>query len=89
MWKYAESSALYIFSGKSLDPLEKKILDRLKQGPISATELSRTFSGHVAKERLQPVLQQLEAQQRISISKEKNGGRPKLILTLREVRAIS
>ena len=31
---------------------------------MSATELSRIFHGHVPKERLQPVLQQLEAQRR-------------------------
>ena len=64
----------------------------LEQGPLSATDLSRAFSGHMSKERLQPILQQLEAQRRISITKLKNGGRPKLILALhgsREESAIS
>ena len=59
------------------------MLALLEQGPLSATDLSRAFSGHVSKERLQPILQQLEAQRRISITKQKNGGRPKLILALR------
>lgn len=46
--------------------------------------MSRVFHGHVPKERLQPVLQQLEAQRRISISREKTGGRSRLILCLCE-----
>ena len=92
MWGYAQDSALYIFGDRTSDPLEGKILEILQQGPLTATELSRAFSGHVSKERLQPILQQLEAQQRISITKQKNGGRPKVIFSLRSIgeeRAIS
>ena len=85
MWGYAQDSALYIFGDRASDPLEGKILEILQQGPLTATELSRTFSGHVSKERLQPILQQLEAQQRISITKQKNGGRPKVIFALRSI----
>ena len=85
MWRYAQDSALYIFGDRAADPLEVKILETLKTGPLTATELSRVLSGHVPKERLQPLLQQLEAQQRISITKQKNGGRPKLIISLREL----
>ena len=87
MWRYAQESALYIFGDRAADPLEEKILEILKQGPLSATELSHAFSGHMPKERLQPVLQQLEAQRRISITKQKNGGRPKVILSLHGVSA--
>ena len=82
MWGYAQDSALYIFGDRAADPLEARVLALLEQGPLSATDLSRAFSGHVSKERLQPILQQLEAQRRISITKQKNGGRPKLILAL-------
>lgn len=85
MWRYAQDSALYIFGDRAADPLETKILEVLKIGPLTATELSRALSGHVPKERLQPLLQQLEAQQRVSITKHKNGGRPKLIISLREL----
>lgn len=85
MWRYAQDSALYIFGDRAADPLEVKILEALKVGPLTATELSRALSGHVPKERLQPLLQQLEAQQRISITKEKNAGRPKLIISRREL----
>jgi hypothetical protein len=84
LWGYAQESALYIFGDRSADPLEAKILEALKQGPLTATELSAVFSRHVPKDRLQPLLQRMEAQQRISITKEKNGGRPRLIITLRK-----
>jgi hypothetical protein len=85
MWRYAQESALYIFGDRSADPLEEKILEALKQGPLTATELSAVFSRNVSKERLQPALQQLEAQQRISITKHKGMGRPKLIISMREI----
>lgn len=84
MWSYARASAMYIFGSRGADPLEEKVLAALRRGPMSATELSRVFHGHVPKERLQPVLQQLEAQRRISISREKTGGRSRLILCLCE-----
>ena len=90
MWGYAQDSALYIFGDRSVDPLEEKLLEILKQGPLSATDLSAAFSRNIPKERLQPLLQQLEAQQRISIRKEKNGkGRPRQIITLREITTIN
>lgn len=90
MWDYAQDSALYIFGDRSVDPLEEKLLEILKQGPLSATDLSAAFSRNIPKERLQPLLQQLEAQQRISIRKERSGkGRPKQIITLREIKTIN
>ena len=85
LWRYAQESALYIFGDRAADPLEEKILEALKQGPLSATELSAALCRHVPKERLQPLLQQMEAHQRISITKQKNGGRPKNIIELRNI----
>jgi len=85
MWRYAQDSALYIFGDQAVDPLESKILRALQNGPLTATELNRALSGHVPKERLQPLLQRLEAQQRISIASAINGGRPKVLFSLREL----
>jgi hypothetical protein len=85
MWRYAQESALYIFGERSIDPLEEKVLAALKGGPLSLSELSAILSRHVPRERMQPLLQQLEAQQRISITKLKNGGRPRIILAIREL----
>lgn len=86
MWNYAQESALYIFGDRVADPLEEKVLEALKVGPLTATELSAALNRHVPRERLQPLLQQLEGQQRISIQKQKNAGRPRLIIALRELR---
>ncbi|QJT09509.1 DUF3987 domain-containing protein [Oceanidesulfovibrio marinus] len=85
MWRYAQDSALYIFGDRSVDPLEEKVLEALKGGPLSSTELSSVLSRHVPKTRLKPLLQQLEAQQRISVTKEKGAGRPRIVFTLREL----
>ncbi len=89
MWRYAQESAMYIFGERTADPLEEKILEALKGGPLTATELSSVFGRNISKERLQPVLQQLEAQQRISITKVKSAGRPRLIIGRREINRIN
>ncbi len=86
MWNYAQESALYIFGDRVADPLEEKVLAALKAGPLTATELSAALNRHVPRKRLQPLLQQLEGQQHISIQKQKNAGRPRLIIALRELR---
>lgn len=85
LWNYAQESALYIFGDRVADPLEDKVLEALKAGPLTATELSAALNRHVPRERLQPLLQQLEGQQRISIQKQKNAGRPRLIIALRVI----
>lgn len=85
MWSYAQESALYIFGDRVADPLEEKVLEALKVGPLTATELSAALNRHVPRERLQPLLQQLEGQQRISIQKQKNAGRPRIIIALRVI----
>jgi hypothetical protein len=85
LWRYAQESALYIFGDRSADPLEEKILEALQQGPLTATELSAVFYRNIPKERLRPVLQQMEAQQRITIVRVKGVGRPKVIISRHEI----
>ncbi|SHN66473.1 DUF6371 domain-containing protein [Desulfovibrio litoralis] len=85
MWQYAQDSALYIFGERAADPLEEKILTALKAGPLTATELSAVFQRNIPREKLQPLLQQLESQQRISITRQKGLGRPKVIIALYEI----
>ena len=82
MWKYAEESAFYIFGDKTADPLEVKILEALKNGPLTATELSALLCRNIPKERLQPLLQQMEARQVITVHKQKGCGRPRQIIAL-------
>jgi hypothetical protein len=86
LWRYAQDSALYIFGDRAADPLEEKILEALKQGPLTATELSACLNRHVPKDRLQPLLQQMEAQQRITVTREKSDGRTRIIIALRTIR---
>jgi hypothetical protein len=85
LWRYAQESALYIFGDRSADPLEEKILEALQQGPLTATELSAVFCRNIPKERLRPVLQQMEAQRRITLTKEKGVGRPRVIISRHEI----
>ena len=89
LWRYAQDSALYIFGDRTADPLEEKILAALEPGPLTATELSAAFSRNIPKERLQAALEQLEARQRISITKIKRAGRPKTIISRREISLIN
>lgn len=84
MWKYAEESAFYIFGDKTADPLEVKILEALKNGPLTATELSALLCRNIPKERLQPLLQQMEARQVITVRKQKGCGRPRQIIALND-----
>lgn len=82
MWNYAQESALYIFRNKEKNSYEQKILEALEQGPLTATDLSKIFNRHLPKEQLEPVLEQLEARQKISIDKQKTPGRPRILIRL-------
>lgn len=91
MWQYAQDSALYIFGDRAADPLEDRILELLKQGPLSATKLSAALNRNIPKERLRPVLQRLEAQRHISITqiKQNGRGRPSLVFALCEINTVN
>ena len=82
MWQYAKDSALYIFGDRAADPLEQRVLSLLATGPKTATELNKLLSGHVKKERLQIVLQELEARRRITLNHQKTEGRTRLVISL-------
>ncbi len=81
-WQFAQESALYIFGNKAADPVEQKILALLATGEKSSTEVNKHFGGHVSKERLQNVLEELAARQRIRLTKYNSGGRPRLVISL-------
>jgi hypothetical protein len=82
LWSYAQASALYIFGDRTTDPLEEKILCLLATGEKTGTELNKHFGGHVSKECLQTILQNLEAQRRITLTRIESGGRPRLVISL-------
>ena len=85
MWQYAQDSALYIFGERKVDPLEGRVLEALKNGSLTSTELSAAFQRNISKERLQSALEHLQDLQKISITKHKGIGRPTIMISLREL----
>ena len=81
-WQYAHDSIAVIFGGRTVDPVEKKILTILEAGPCTATELGAALSRHVTSDKMQTIIGHLEAANRITVGKQSSGGRPKTILTL-------
>lgn len=54
----------------------------LRDGPITATQLNAALNRNIPQERILPILQQLESQQRIVITKTKGKGRPTTFISL-------
>ncbi|MBQ8744562.1 MAG: hypothetical protein IJZ18_05235, partial [Mailhella sp.] len=70
---------------KASDPLEAKILSALTVRPLTTSELSAALSRNIPRDRIQPLLQQMESQRRITIVQQKNPkGRPSTIISLYE-----
>ena len=84
LWNYASDSARVLFHDRAVDPLEQKILNLLKKGSLTSTELSNAFNRNIPKEKLQGVLIKLEASSQITITKEPTNGRPIIRFTLNE-----
>ena len=83
LWRYVEQSAYYIF-GDKLDPTEQKILDTLKDGPKTGTELYKSFSNHIEKPKLETAINSLLASKKITVKEEPTKGRPKKLFILYE-----
>lgn len=75
-WEYCSDSARYIFGGRQADNISQQILDALKNGPLTATEINRLFHSHVSKPRLEEALSQLVASDKVAFEKQSTGGRP-------------
>ena len=83
-------AALYIFGDKASDPLEAKILGALAVRPLTTSELSAALSRNIPRDRIQPLLQQMESQRRITIVQQKNPkGRPSTIISLYEGKGVN
>lgn len=87
LWRYAAQSAAFLFGENTVDPMEQRIVALLKMGSATATQIHKAFSGHVSRERLQTVLGNLEAANKISVEKRPSRGRPCTVVTLREAGA--
>lgn len=84
LWRYAAESAAFLFGENRADPMEQKILARLKLGSATVSDIHKIFNGHVSGERLQTALGNLEAANRIRVDILPGKGRPRKVLTLRD-----
>jgi hypothetical protein len=83
LWKYTEQSVFYIF-GDVIDPTEKHILDALKTGPKTATEIYKSFSNNITKEKLQSAISNLVSTNKAFFKDEPTGGRRKRTFFINE-----
>ena len=77
VWQYCENSARFVFGGQESDPVQQKIVDNLKMGPMTQTEINDLFGGHVSTTKLREKLEILSAKGRIGCRDEKTATRTK------------
>jgi hypothetical protein len=83
-WEYCEQTACYLFSGQAADPIQARILDGLKSGPLSATEIStRIFGRHLDAAKLTAALTALTDAGAILATTIPTSGRPRKVFVLR------
>lgn len=83
VWDYCDASAQYLFGDAQPNPLERRIVEALKTGPQTTTELHRALSGHAPAEALKAALESLEACGRLDRIEDATGGRPRVTWSLR------
>lgn len=79
LWQYCRESCKYIFGDRNHDPNKSKILDALKTGPKTLSEVNAMFNGHFSSAKLNQLLIDLQSDGSVTCSKEKTGGRPRQI----------
>lgn len=77
VWQYCEASARFVFGGQESDPVQQKIIDNLKMGPMTQTQINDLFGGHVSTTKLREKLEMLSAKGRIGCRDEKTATRTK------------
>jgi hypothetical protein len=82
LWQYCQDSAYYIFSGKVENSTSSQVLDALKSGPLTTTELYKTFSNHLKKGQLQTTLNELINSGKINEYSLPTDGAPKTVYAL-------
>jgi len=85
LWDYCSESAAYLFGNSSQNPIMTKILDFLKSGRKTQTEINKHLNGHVSAVQLGTHLSHLQAVGRISsIVEPADRGRAKTFWQLTE-----
>ena len=83
LWKYCEASANYIFHSWGSNPDLNKIIDALKTGSKTTTELHNVFGNHKNKVQLGNLLEDLIKEGRVVKSKILTTGAPQYIYELK------
>lgn len=75
-WKYSEASVRHVFQETQLSALAAKIYQIIKNGPVTATELSRKLNGNSTKAEIEEALKELESIISVDKKKPKGGRKP-------------
>ena len=79
VWRYADDSAAYLFGAAKIDPVPLKILEAVRKGPKTQTEISNLFARHLNKEQLAAALGDLQERGLISLAVEETLGAPRKV----------
>ena len=83
VWERCESSAKFIFGGKTGNRLSDEVLEILrKSGDMTQSEINNHFKRNRSATELNEALKTLQAQGKIKGTNEKTLGRPKLIWSM-------
>ena len=81
-WRYCFDSAAFIFNGAEIDPVAHRIVEALREGPKSQSDIHAIFARNVPKSRIDPVLVELQERGRIRMTSEKTRGAPRRVWSL-------
>ena len=74
VWEYCDASARFIFGGQVYDAKAARVLEALKGGPLSQTEIIRKMGGHLSGQALRIKLEGLSAAKKIGFRECDSGG---------------
>jgi hypothetical protein len=84
VWRYCEASAKCIFGDSTGNPVADQLLTALHDGPMDRTTISTLCGRNIPSNRIEHVLEMLQAAHRITVEEIKNprGGRPLTVVKL-------
>lgn len=83
-WWYCQESAMVIFGQREANPVAAKVLNALRGGPKSLTDLHKAFGNNMQTDRIKGALEELVESGWVQSSTEKTTGRAKTVFKLNE-----